>query len=69
MFVHSCWCMVLFWLSVYGLNSILCLDSISLSVFGKEKKKKKRRTKPAQAAQQPSFPLSPHGPAQTPALA
>ena len=75
MFVHSCWCMVLFWFECIGFEFKIHLNSNSLSIVCKRKRQKKKGIEKGNPTWQPNplppslfspRPSPPPQPAQTP---
>ena len=70
MFVHSCWCMVLFWFECIGFEFKIHLNSNSLSIVWKRKREKKKGIEKGNPTRRPN-PLppslsSPAGPLRLP---
>ena len=58
MFVHSCWCMVLFWFECIGFEFKIHLNSNSLSIVWKRKREKKKGIEKGNPTRRPN-PLPP----------
>ena len=55
MFVHSCWCMVLFWFECIGFEFKIHLNSNSLSIVWKRKREKKKRIERGNTTRRPNL--------------